>query len=39
MRLEIHNSAGTCDVQDLVFNIRNETVTVTIDYITNTELY
>ncbi len=33
----IHNSTRTCDVQDLVFNIQNEPVTITIDYIKNTE--
>ncbi len=32
------NTLGTYDVQDTIYNIQDESVTVTIDYIKNTEV-
>ncbi len=37
MKANSYPCAGTYDVQDITYNIQNEPVSVTIDYIENTE--
>ncbi len=39
MRLHFFLYTGTYDVQDITYNIQNESATVSIDYIENTEAF